>query len=335
MREAEQEAQNHKNLMEPQIKKRKVLSASRLKTFLSCSWIFYCEYILKLPSKTHPKTKLGSLAHTIFEVLQRPRHKKHYDAVLSGKKSIYNSKAISRLVSSYLKKNPDITPILSQDLDSLVLVGLENDFFCKDSERVLPPEHEFLLDIDGMLIKGYIDVLAFYKDKIKIRDYKSQGKRFTEDEMENNIQAGIYQLYANREFKKPAEVEFVMLRHPETSRTPNKHLQVVPPYNEDELSGLVQYLKYLDDQVQNFSLEVAADNLKAQNDTGFCKRVCSFREPMEYYILLDKNGEIVQTSKVKEDLTAKEDQKVEKKRYTGCPFFYNDQGKQRNFNLNQ
>lgn len=315
-------------------KKRKVLSASRLKTFLSCSWIFYCEYVLKIPSATHPKTKLGSLAHTIFEVLQKPRHKKHYDIIMAGKKSVYNSKPIARLIKSFLAKNPDITPILVADFDSLVLVGLENDFFCFGAEKILPPEHEFLLDIDGMLIKGYIDILAFYKDKAKIRDYKSQGKRFTDDEMENNIQAGIYQLYVNRKFNIPAEVEFVMLRHPETKRTPGKHLQTVPPYNENELSGFVEYLKYLDEQVQNFSLEKATENLKAQTDDGFCKRVCQFKNPMEYYILLDKDGEILQSSKVEKELQAKEGQTIEKKNYTGCPYFYNDKGKQRNFNFN-
>lgn len=326
-------------------KKRKVLSASRLKTFLSCSWIFYCEYILKIPSATHPKTKLGSLAHTIFEVLQKPRHKKHYDLILlkysndelppiGSKKSIYNSPAIERLVNSYLAKNPDITAALSADLDSLVLVGLENDFFCAGSEKMLPPEHEFILDIDGMLIKGYIDILAFYKGKAKIRDYKSQGKRFTDEEMENNIQAAIYQLYVNREFKIPAEVEFVMLRHPETKRTPGKHLQVVPPYSETELSGFVEYLKYLDEQVQNFSLETATNNLKAENDDGFCKRVCQFKNPMEYYIVLDKDGEIVQSAKTEKELKPKDGQTIEKKKYMGCPYFYNSDGKQRNFNFN-
>ena len=319
--------------METPAKKQKILSASRLKTFLSCSWIFYCEYILKLPSATHPKTKIGSLAHLIFEVLQNPRHKKHYDAIMNApKKSIYNSKAIARLVKKHLDKNPDVTQAISADLDALTIVGLQNDFFCAESEKLLPPEHEFLLEIDGMKIKGYIDVLAFYKDKIKIRDYKSQGKRFTEDEMENNIQAGIYQLYANHKFNQPAEVEFVMLRHPETKKTPKKHLQVVPPYNKAQLEGFVQYLKYLDELVQNFSLETATNNLKVENDSGFCKRVCQFREPMEYYILLDKGGEIVQTSKNKNDLIAKEGQRIEKKSYSGCPHFYNEQGRQRNFN---
>lgn len=315
-------------------KKQKVLSASRLKTFLSCSWIFYCEYVLKMPSAAHPKTKLGSLAHSIFEVLQKPRHRKHYDAILSGKKSVYNSKPIARWIKSFLAKNPDVTTKLSDEFDSLVLVGLETDFFCKDADKVLPPEHEFLLEIEGMKIKGYIDILAFYKDKIKIRDYKSQGKRFTDDEMENNIQAGIYQLYANEAFGIPAEVEFVMLRHPETKRTPGKHLQVVPPYTKGQLGGFVQYLKHLDEQVQNFNLERATDNLKAQTDDGFCKRVCQFKDPKTYYILLDAEGQILQSSDEENKLKAKEGQTIERKSYSGCPYFYNDHGRQRNFNTN-
>lgn len=317
-------------------KKQKILSASRLKTFLNCSWIFYCEYVLKIPSATHPKTKLGSLAHSIFEALQKPRHRKHYDIILDGRlgKSVYNSKPIARWIKNFLAKNPDVTPKLSIEFDSLVLVGLETDFFCLGADKVLPPEHEFLLEIEGMKIKGYIDILAFYKDKIKIRDYKSQGKRFTDDEMENNIQAGIYQLYANQKFEQPAEVEFVMLRHPETKRMPGKHLQTVPPYSKDQLSGFVQYLKYLNEQVQNFSLERATDNLKALTDDGFCKRVCQFKDPKTYYILLDSEGQILQSSDEKSKLKAKDGQTVEKKSYTGCPYFYNSDGKQRNFNFN-
>ena len=312
--------------------KPKVLSASRLKTFLSCSWIYYCQYILRLPDKTHPKTKIGSLAHTIFECLQKPRHRKHYDLIMSGKKSIYNSPVIARLVKIFLAKNKDVIQKISDDLDALTILGLSTDFFPANAEKVMPPEHEFIMDIDGMKIKGFIDLLIFYKDKIKIRDYKSQGKRFTEEEMENNIQAGIYQLYANREFKMPAEVEFIMLRHPETSRTPNKHLQIVKPYSESELDGFVEYLKYLNEQVQNLDESNAADNLKVHTDDGFCKRVCQFKDPKTYYILLDKDGQIVQSSDSPYELKANKEQKIESKTYLGCPFFYNDEGKPRNFN---
>ncbi len=152
--------------------------------------------------------------------------------------------------------------------------------------------------------------------------------------MENNIQAGIYQLYANEAFKQPAEVEFVMLRHPETKRTPGKHLQTVPPYSEQELKGFVKYLKYLDGQVQNFTVDTATDNLKAEKDSGFCKRVCGFREPLEYYILLDEKGKIVQSKVNEKELKPKEGQTVKKMNYTGCPYFYNELGKQRNFNFN-
>lgn len=317
--------------MENKTKKRRILSASRLKTFLSCSWVYYCEYILKIPSATHPKTKIGSLAHTIFEVLQNPRHKKHYDAIMNTeKRSIYNSKAITRLVEITLKRNPDITEKISNDLDSLVIVGLDNDFFLDNAVEKIEPEREFLMDIDGMLVRGFIDMMGIYENHVKIRDYKSQGKLFTKDEMENNIQAGIYQLYANREFKKPAEVEFVMLRHAPTKKNPTKHLQVVEPYTEAELEGVILYLKYLDSKIQNFDLDTAKSCLKASSgDTGFCNYVCGFKDPMTYYVKLDKDGEIVESSK--EKIEEKEGFTVKKMEYKGCPFFYNDNGERRNF----
>ena len=53
------------------------LSASRIKTLQSCSWMYYCNYNLKLPQKNNSGAMRGTVAHLIFEVLANPRHE-HY-----------------------------------------------------------------------------------------------------------------------------------------------------------------------------------------------------------------------------------------------------------------
>ena len=62
------------------------LSASRIKTLQSCSWMYYCNYNLKLPQKNNSGAMRGTVAHLIFEILANPRHQ-HYvtKIVKSGK----------------------------------------------------------------------------------------------------------------------------------------------------------------------------------------------------------------------------------------------------------
>ena len=55
------------------------LSASRLKTLQSCTWLYYCKYILKLPDTTNSGALRGTHIHLILEILQNPRHKKHFN----------------------------------------------------------------------------------------------------------------------------------------------------------------------------------------------------------------------------------------------------------------
>jgi hypothetical protein len=87
-------------------------------------------------------------------------------------------------------------------------------------------------------------------------------------------------------FGKPSFVEFVMLRHPPTSRTPNKHIQVVAPLNAHQLGGLREYLREMGKVMNDFSLE---DGLKSPcTDIGFCQRVCSFYAPLDYWAIVSK-----------------------------------------------
>lgn len=274
-----------------------------------------------MPEKTHPKTAVGSLCHIIFECLKNPRHKHHYDLICEEPFDVYRSEAISRLID-WNSRKLNIERYLLNDLNSMIEIGLKKiDFFHEKALERFAPEHKFIITLpSGATIKGFIDDMARYEDKFIIRDYKSQGKKFTKDELTNNIQAAIYQLYVWETFKMPAVVEFILLRHPATKRKPENHLQVVEPKNEYQFAGLKSYLDHMYGVVNNFGLSEAYSNFC--ENRGFCENVCQFKNPKFYQSVVDANGELVYNLDMDQKPDKLEDgQKVIVKQYLGCPKF--------------
>ncbi len=310
--------------------KKMILSASRVKQYLDCSWLFYQTYFKKVPENTHPKTKLGSLAHTILEAFTKKKHEKHYLLALKNK-TVYASPAISRLVKMFLSKNPDVTPKIIADLDELIFVALNHDFECKDAKEILKPEYDFNIDFGDFAIKGFMDRVVIYDNIAVIRDYKTQSKRFTSDQMEFNIQASFYQTAIKHCFGLPAKVEFLLLRFPANKKDSQRYIQSVEPMSDGQINGFKFYLSHINKDIEKLDEENAKDNLKAQKDIGFCKFVCSLREPFDYWAKIDKEGKILESKKFEIDNGIKDGEYVERRKYSGCPWFFNDEGKQRNF----
>ncbi len=323
--------------------KRMVLSASRVKNFLDCSWLFYQTYFLKVPDHTHPKTKLGSLVHSILEAFCKKRHQKHRDLTLKHQ-SVYGSPVITRMAAMFRSKNPDVTDAIMADLDKLVFVALNHDFDCKGAKEILAPEHAFEIDFGDFSIKGFMDRVALYDNVAIVRDYKTQSKRFTEQEMEWNLQAMFYQIAAQHQFGLPAKIEFLLLRFPANKKDPTRYIQAANPINEDQIEGFKYYLLHINQQINALTPEIAKENLKAHKDEGFCLRVCSLKDPIDYWTLIqeDKPLKSIRIPKwdlrdidrdewaVKE-LAPKEGQRVEKRHYSGCCHWYTPSGQRRGY----
>lgn len=297
------------------------ISASRISLLDKCSYKFYLNEILRLPEKTHPKTLVGSLMHTIFECLKKPRHRHHFDLVNQAPFDIYRSKAIKRLIERTAKRLK-IAENLLEDVNSMAKIGLADiDFFHSKSLETFAPEHQFIIILpSGARIKGFIDDMARYEDKFVIRDYKSQKDRFSEHELEHNIQAIIYQLYVWETFKMPASVEFIMLRHPSKKNKPNNHIQIVKPKNVSQLMGLKSYLDHMYFVVNNYGLSEAFSNFCSKD--SFCQYVCQFKNPFNYQSVVDKEGEIRYNLPMdQEPEKLVEGDIVLTKKYSGCPKF--------------
>ena len=292
------------------------ISASRIELLHSCSYLFYLREIERLPDIVHPKTIIGLMVHSILECLKNPRHKIDYD-IIKKDGNINNCKSINRLIAIY-KSKYNISDILISEINGMIMVAINNiDFFFNGAIQKFKPEHRFLIKLADFEIKGFIDDLAEYPERFVIRDFKSRGQRFKKNELPDNFQASVYQLYVWETFKKPAIVQFVLLRFPPTKRTPDKHVQIVEEKTGEELEGFKVYLKYIGGVMNNFGYD---DSIKSFcKDEGFCKYVCQFKSPFDYKILLDSEGKILKTVRMEEKLEAINGQKIEIKHFSGCP----------------
>ena len=313
------------------------LSASRLKTFESCSWLYWCKYGLKLPDTTNEGALRGVVCHMIFELLLNTRHKKHFEVIVAHK-TIEASKPVDRLIKKHLTAS-GIFDTANYDLvNEMIVVGLSNDFYVEGSE-LLDPEFEFDISNEDPYyrIYGFIDKAAKLKkeNEILISDYKSSKAKYKGEELESNVQAMIYSLVAKKTWPKlKPVVEFIFLRFP---RKPIQRLE----FSEDALKGFEHYLEEMYKQVREFSEKDAETNFAADKPIpkeGFSGKLmcgfatypgqikkngapmwhCPYKFSFSYYEKKKKNGKILKTN-FENNFSPKKGETVKKMKYNGCP----------------
>lgn len=299
-----------------------ILSASKIKTLETCSWQYHCNYVLKLPQKGNSGSMRGTLCHLVFELLLKSRHKHHFNNIIR-KDSISGSPAIVRLVTKHLEKDGIFNDENYEMVDNMILVGLCNDYFGLGGV-IEGPEQEFLIESESprYKIRGFIDKPIQFPDKgsIKIVDYKSSKAKFKGDELTSNIQAMTYSLASKKKLwpaLKDVVVQFLFLRFPK------QPLQEVK-FTDEQLEGFEYYLEHVYKCVEKFDDKAAKSNyaIDSADKKWLCKAGktwrCPYLDPMEYYVIVNAEGELGRCS-FKDDLKPKEGEKVEKRKYDGCP----------------
>ena len=275
------------------------ISASGLKTLMTCTLTFYYQNVLRIPSATHWKTHCGTLTHTVFECLMNPRRRALFIKIIeSGEFKVRDYPSIVRCIEMFFRRY-DITLSSVEEIGELVnvaFIGIRKYFLDKENKYSPPPffenERKFKVAIRDATARGFIDLLILWGDTVDkkftathgvVIDLKSQGTKFTKADLPNNIQAAIYQAACYHEFGVIPAVEFIMLRHGPTTRTPDKHIQRVEPPSLAVLQGLEIYISSTYQRVNQFSLEDACQF--PNPDTGFCERVCSYLRPFTYWVV--------------------------------------------------
>jgi len=326
-------------------KKETTISASKIKTFESCSFKFWANYHLRLPEKTNLGALQGTCVHTILELLLKERHRAKYVALTT--KGAAACPVIERYVRKYVKqyKMPEESVMAILEM---AVVGLKTDYFC-DGGDLQEPEFEFDIRSNSpkYYIRGFIDKFAFYgSDWISIRDYKSSKAFYDEEELRDNVQAKMYSLVGRKLWpqKKPV-VDFIFLKFPEDPVKRSK-------FTDKELDEFEQYLGEVYEKIDNFTEKDASSNFAAakfpegkgfngklqcgwnwkqgfvqspdeKKKDGSPKYYCPYRFPFEYWALVNnETGEVSKTCFLDEVLAPKEGHSIIKKKYRGCKFFY-------------
>lgn len=276
------------------------ISSSRLKTLWDCALKHWYREVQNLPDRSHWKTRTGSVAHLLFEVIMHPRRLALFRTMmLDPALRLTSYPHLIRFTRWQLIRFEIADKVTVEDIAQLLdvaLVGVR-PYFVDVQGQWSPPsrwinEHRFQMTLpSGAVISGFIDLLLIWigADGVTTRtiviDLKSQAAKFTKAELPSNVQGAMYAMVTYWEFGIVPEVVFLMLRHAPTDKTPNKHLQILSPPSLLTLAGLEVYLESTYLQVNSMTFEEAATH--CSQDEGYCQFKCSYLRPFQYWVVFD------------------------------------------------
>ena len=296
----------------------KTLSASRIKTLETCSWVYWNNYHTKVPQRSNDGSDRGTICHTIFELLLNKRHLKNYKRIIK-KNAIDGDEGVNRLVKK-LSAKVKLDESNYKLLNDMILVGLKNDFFGEGGE-IVKPEYDFDITNEEPKyhIKGFIDKPIKIKKEMHIIDYKSSKYKFRGDDLEANIQAMMYSLASKKLWPKLKPiVKFLFLRFP---KQPIQELI----FTDEQIKGFEHYLEHINNYINKFNEESARANFAVDNQKNkwMCQVggwKCPYKDPYKYYVKVNDKGEVVETS-LENNFKDIKGFKVETRDYEGCPKF--------------
>lgn len=196
-------------------------SASSLKMFKQCKLSWYAAKVLEIPQPPpHPLTLVGSAVHKAFEDSMED-----HDAMAKVKTSC----------EEYGLEDPE----LIGRVEELTKVCEDWGWWSGvDTLDKCISEQKFSVEAEeGINLLGFIDRLDIRGQSATILDIKTQAKKFSRDELRNNLQASFYNIGARSlyDIKGPIRVEFWVLRH---------EIQTVTKTEADARRDLAEIIKY-------------------------------------------------------------------------------------------
>jgi len=315
--------------------------SSALKTFDSCSWSYYCNYVLKLPHMDNQGALMGNCCHSFFECMLHPRHKKSFKPIIR-EETVCAVPAAERYVRKLIIKNklPQTDTIFNK-INAMILVGLKTDFYVKGG-KIVGNEFRFKWKNESprYSIYGTIDKVSLIeKGKIvQIDDFKSSKMKYSGEDKDSGVQALLYSLACKKlwpEYKP--KVRFFFLQFPED---PIQYAE----FSDDVLKGFEYYLENTQKKFEQFTerdayLNFAADqgmpsdgSFGGKLSCGFAKKPgqlkkdgtsmyhCPFKFKYNYYVLV-RDGKDIKSSLKKEELIPQDEETIETRYYDGCPRF--------------
>jgi hypothetical protein len=290
------------------------LSASRIKTAESCSWVYWCKYKLNLPDTGNDGSSRGTICHLILELLCEPRRTDYYNKIIK-ENTIFCIPSIKRLVETWAKRLEVFDPDNISLIDSMTVNGLQHDYFGNATgeldEAFSEKDFSIIVDKDDIRysIRGFIDKLFLYKkEKIAIiRDFKTSKKVYDGKEAEDNLQDLFYSLAVKHMFPeyKSRQSEFLFLKFdlsPDLLGESGKGVLRMAPLSDDELEGFEYQLTEWQNYIDGFDEDAAVSNFAVDqyegkfppSSHGFCGKLqCGNQGRTGYPGQLKKDGSVM------------------------------------------
>ena len=298
------------------------LRSSAIKSFESCSWLYWMQYVQKVPQIDNRGALQGSVCHSFFECLINPRHKHIFNKIMFFG-TIKRTGSAERLVRRLMKKEnlPNEQEIFDK-IDSMIMVGLKTDFNV-EGWKIVGVEYRFKIKNEDPYYRlyGTMDKVA-KKEKEKeilIQDYKSSKLRYSGEDAESNIQALCYCLACKKTWPEyHPKIRFLFLQYPEN---PVMEME----FTDEVLAGFEHYLSNLQSKIDTFNEKSAWLNFAYDKgmptDNSFSGRLCcgfatyngqlkkdgspmwccSYRVSADYFVIV-KDGKIIQSHREKDKL---------------------------------
>lgn len=254
---------------------KELFSFSKLTTFYTCPYSYYLTYIEKSDRKDNVYSFLGGKIHELLEYMQQ------------GEKTKSEAK---ELFLGYL----DDIEILGYDFPTensgnnfkeCILDYFDN---YKPFEGVdFKIEEYFEVEIEGIPVRGYIDIYTITDDKyIDIYDYKSSSKFSKKDLETKKLQLVIYALALKEKYpdKEIRSLNFDMLKYSinergtvkERNKMDNTHERafIEVPFNEDNISQAKDFVRETYKKIKDLD-PLEPTDWDANVNKFFCSNLCS------------------------------------------------------------
>ena len=164
------------------------MSATRVSSYLTCRWKYWCTYVLRLPRKANNSFKLGIAVH---DALAKAGE-------IAMKKDNFAAHDIRKIKEEY-RKIAAREGIQSMDIydDGLEMVLNRVDDFGVAPIKTIEDRFRVTTD-DGVIIIGAMDkVVEMDEDTLVVIDYKTSKYVSNPAELKSDIQLSMYDLVAS------------------------------------------------------------------------------------------------------------------------------------------
>ena len=229
-----------------------IYSFSRLTTFRQCNYSFYLNYIEEAPQENNSWGVGGGHSHDVLEAYYKG------EIPLEG---IADYWLFTAPQLSFPTMKPNYLSKYVEDCYNF-FKALEQGIWSLENE-VIGVEREFIVDIEGKKLKGFIDLETRSENgKIQILDWKTSGmSSFTGKKLaEKARQLFLYAISQKEKWGQyPDEIQFVMMRYGKTIKI---------PFTMERMEEAKRWMLETVDMIEK------AETYYRNEDFFFCKNIC-------------------------------------------------------------